>query len=207
VTQEMYEDLIGNNPAKFDQDDKNPIEQVRWTQAARYCNARSEQEKLKPCYDEETWKCDFAANGYRLPTEAEWEYACRAGTATKYWFSDDAQGLGANGWFKGNSAQKTHPAGGKPANPWGLLDIHGNVFEWCNDWYQADYYKTSPEKDPRGPDTGAKRLLRGGAWSSTPEKCTSAFRYSDMPTNPDSCLGYDYYGFRCVKNASEKETK
>ncbi len=201
VTQAMYEDLIGNNPAKFD-GEQNPMEQIRWTQAVRYCNARSEKEGLKPCYDEDTWACDFTANGYRLPTEAEWEYACRAGTTTKHSFGDDPQTLKSHAWFKANSDKKTHPVGAKTPNPWGLWDMYGNVAEWCNDWYAEDYYRSSPHNDPRGPDTGTKRVLRGGAWTSPPEKCSSVYRMSDAPALPDVCLGYDDYGFRCVRNAT-----
>jgi len=206
VSQKSYEDLMGVNISKFENDD-NPVEQVRWTQAVRYCNARSRAENLKPCYDETTWACDFTANGYRLPTEAEWEYACRAGTQTAYSFGDDAAQIKSFGWFKGNSEKKTHAVGGKPTNAWGLYDMHGNVAEWCNDFYAADYYKNSPAKDPRGPDQGHKRAIRGGSWNSPPEKCTSFFRLSDAPGLPDVCLGYDVYGFRCVRAAAGDASK
>ena len=202
VTQESYEDLMGVNPAKFE-GDKNPVEMVRWTQAVKYCNARSRKEALTPCYNETTWACDFSANGYRLPTEAEWEYACRAGTTTAYAFGDDTQSLGNHAWFKGNASKKTHPVGGKKSNAWGLQDMHGNVAEWCHDFYAADYYATSPAQDPRGPATGAKRVVRGGSWASAPEKCTAWFRTAEAPSLPDVCLGYDIYGFRCVRNAQK----
>ncbi len=198
VTQEQYEDLIGNNPAKFC-GAKLPVEQVRWTQAARYCNARSQKENLKPCYDEKTWGCDFDASGYRLPTEAEWEYACRAGTTTAYSFGNDSRIMDSYACYKGNSGRKTHVGNEKKPNPWGLHNMHGNVTEWCNDWYEPKYNAVSSEKDPRGPVSGTKRVLRGGSWSNPPEKCTSSYRYKDSPVLSDVCLGYDIYGFRCVR--------
>ncbi len=203
VTQESYEELMGVNPSKFE-GDLRPVEQVRWTQAVKYCNARSRKEGLAPCYNETTWQCDFSAAGYRLPTEAEWEYACRAGATTAYAFGDDAQGLGAHAWFKGNASRTTHPVGGKRSNAWGLVDMHGNVAEWCHDFYAADYYRTGPAQDPRGPATGQKRVVRGGSWAGTAEKCTAWFRAADAQSLPDVCLGYDIYGFRCVRSAAGK---
>lgn len=206
VTQKSYEQLMGVNISKFE-GDKNPVEQVRWTQAAKYCNTRSRLEDLKPCYDEATWQCDFSANGYRLPTEAEWEYACRAGSQTAYSFGDDPEALRTNGWFKRNADKKTHPVGAKPPNAWGLCDMHGNVAEWCNDFFLADYYQTSPTIDPHGPEQGTTRVIRGGHWSAAPEKCTSFHRMDDAPGLPDVCLGYDVYGFRCVRRAAEASVK
>jgi len=200
VTQASYEELMGINISKFE-GDNNPVEQVRWNQAARYCNARSRAAGLKPCYDETTWACDFSADGYRLPTEAEWEYACRAGTRTAYWFGDDPQRLGSFGWFRGNASKRTHPVATKPANPWNLRDMCGNVAEWCNDFYASDYYQVSPADNPRGPATGVKRVIRGGSWNSRPEQCASAARAGDAPSLPDVCLGNDVYGFRCVRRA------
>ncbi|MBI4662191.1 MAG: formylglycine-generating enzyme family protein [Verrucomicrobia bacterium] len=206
VTQQAYELLMGVNISKFEAE-KNPVEQVRWTQAAKYCNSRSFKEGLKPCYDETTWQCDFSANGYRLPTEAEWEYACRAGSQTAYSFGDDPEALRTCGWFKRNADKKTHPVGAKSPNAWGLHDMHGNVAEWCNDSYQAGYYKNSPASDPRGPEQGSTRVIRGGHWAASPEKCTSFYRMNDAPELPDICLGYDVYGFRCVRSATGAPVK
>ena len=143
----------------------------------------------------------IAANGYRLPTEAEWEYACRAGTTTAYFFGDDASKLKAYAWFEDNSGGKPRPVGQKPANPWDLYDMHGNIWEWCNDFYKVDYYQESPGENPRGPETGETRVLRGGAWKFSAESCSSAYRYNENPGYADVCFGYDIYGFRCVRNA------
>jgi len=200
VTQEQYEKLMGENPSRW-KGKTNPVEQMRWSDAVKYCNARSKAEGLEACYDLNTWKCDFTANGYRLPTEAEWEYACRAGTTTAYSFGDDASKLKAYAWFEDNSSGKPHPAGQKPANPWGLYDMHGNVWEWCNDFYKVDYYQESPKENPKGPETGETKVLRGGAWKFSAETCCSGYRYNENPGYSDVCFGYDIYGFRCVRNA------
>jgi len=201
VTQDEYQRVMGKNPSRWKGGD-NPVEQIRWSDAATYCNARSEAEGLRPCYDLQTWKCNFEANGYRLPTEAEWEYACRAGTKTAYSFGDDAAKLADHAWFDKNSGGKPQPVGQKPANPWGLFDMHGNMWEWCNDFYDVEYYKQSPEKDPRGPEAGDTKVVRGGAWKFGDESCRSGYRYNENPGYADVCFGYDIYGFRCVRNAA-----
>jgi len=198
ITQEEYERVMGENPSKV-KGRRNPVEQVRWSDAARYCNARSKSEGLDPAYDLKNWTCRFEADGYRLPTEAEWEYAARGGTGTSYSFGKADAKLVQHGWFKTNAAGKPHPVGQRRPNPWGLCDMHGNVWEWCNDFYGVDYYEQSPAKDPKGPDAGEKKVLRGGCWSSMPDACRSAYRYNEAPAYTDACFGYDIYGFRCVK--------
>jgi formylglycine-generating enzyme required for sulfatase activity len=204
VTQAEYEKLgkieAFPNPSHFQGADL-PVEQVTWPQAARYCNARSRLENLKPCYDEDTGACDFEASGYRLPTEAEWEYACRAGTDSEYSFSSEVRQLGDFAWFADNSARKTHPVGRKKPNLFGLFDMHGNVAEWCHDVYDPSYYKTSPEKNPRGPESGDQYVLRGGSWKSPAAAVRSAYRIGENPGFSDACLARDAIGFRCVRKA------
>ena len=202
VTQGQYKKLMEENPSRW-KADKNPVEQVRWSDAVKYCNARSLKENLQPCYDLQTWKCNFEANGYRLPTEAEWEYACRAGTKTKYFFGNDSSKLTDYAWLDENSRGKPRPIGQKQPNPWGLYDMYGNVWQWCNDFYKVDYYQQSPEENPRGPDDGETKVVRGGAWKFSADSCRSGYRYNEAPGYSDVCFGYDIYGFRCVRNAPD----
>lgn len=206
VTQEEFEKVMGANPSKR-KGRKNPVEQVRWSDAARYCNARSRLEGLQACYDLKTWECDFETDGYRLPTEAEWEYAARAGTNTKYSFGNDPQKLKHYAWVKENSGGRPRPVGQKIPNPWGLHDTQGNIWEWCNDFYEADYYQKSIKQNPKGPQTGEKRVLRGGCWNSPADECRPSFRYAENPAYTDICFGYDVYGFRCVRVASRKTSR
>jgi len=206
VTQEIYGKVTGTNPSKR-KNGRNPVEQTQWTDAAKFCNACSVLEGLTPCYNPKTWACDFRADGYRLPTEAEWEYACRAGTKTRYSFGDGPEKLAGYGWFKDNSGGAPRPVGRKAPNGFGLYDMHGNVWEWCNDYYRDDYYPKSPSLDPCGPAKGKTRVLRGGAWDSTAEKCTSAYRFKEFPTVTDACFGYDSYGFRRARNVGNTGVK
>lgn len=205
VTQELYTKVMGANPSKR-KDPKCPVERTQWTDAVRFCNKCSELDGLTPSYNLETWECDFAAGGYRLPTEAEWEYACRAGGTGKYGFGDSEKELPQHAWLRPHSQGKTQPVGQKLANRWGLFDMHGNVWQWCNDWYSDTYYATSPKEDPRGPATGKMRVLRGGAWDSTPDKCRAAYRNKEFPVYSDACFGADSYGFRRARNVEGKKT-
>ena len=197
VTQAEYERLMGDNPAKFVHP-QHPVEQIPWSDAVRYCNARSLEEGLEPAYDITSWTCNFEASGYRLPTEAEWEYAARAGTNTRYFFGNDARTLNTYAWYNENSGDKTRPVARKRANPWKLHDMTGNVWEWCNDYYSAAYYKESPKENPRGPETGEYKVLRGGCWNSSANSCRVACRYYEIPCYTDACFGYEIYGFRVV---------
>ncbi len=137
--------------------------------------------------------------GGTLPTEAQWEYACRAGTTTAYSFGDDPALLGDYAWFQDNSwgeglTNASSSVGLKLPNPWGLYDMHGNAYEWCSDWYDYDYYNDpSAGSDPTGPASGSYRVLRGGSWRNGATVCRSAYRFGDYPVN-----GFVNYGFRVV---------
>jgi hypothetical protein len=184
VTQELYQKVMGANPSK-QKNPKAPVAGVQWVDAARFCNKCSEQDGLKPCYDLKTWDCDLTADGYRLPTEAEWEQACRAGSTGRFPFGDDASSLGRHAWTKGNSEGKVHPVGEKEPNAWGLQDMLGNVWQWTNDWADAEK---------------KQRALRGGAWDTDPSKVEVSLRKKEFPVYTDACFGVDSNGFRRVKN-------
>jgi formylglycine-generating enzyme required for sulfatase activity len=127
---------------------------------------------------------------FRLPTEAEWEYACRAGSTTEYCFGNNENNLGEYAWYGSNSGEKTHPDGGKKPNTWGLYDMHGNVWEWCNDYYGDKYYESSTVEDPKGADSGAVRVLRGGSCLYVTRFCRSAHRFGFIPADRFVFLGF-----------------
>jgi acetoin utilization deacetylase AcuC-like enzyme/formylglycine-generating enzyme required for sulfatase activity len=204
VTQEHYGRFKLPNPSRF-KGPSLPVEMIPWTKAAVFCNIRSKAENLEPCYNEDTAECDFSKSGYRLPTEAEWEYACRAGTKTDYSFGGDARRAGDHGWFADNSGRKTHPVGQKKPNPWGLYDMHGNVAEWCNDMFGKDYYSTRVSANPRGPAEGEMYVLRGGSWKGSAEVLTSFHRVAENPGFSDACLAPDTMGFRCVRKTPKPQ--
>jgi formylglycine-generating enzyme required for sulfatase activity len=204
VTQENFGKLMRKDPSHF-KGARNPVERVPWGDAAWYCNHRSRDEGLEPCYDEKTGACDFRANGYRLPTEAEWEYACRAGSSADFHFGNDANQLVRYGWCRENSEGRTHPVGRKRPNRWGLHDMHGNVMEWCNDVYDAKYYERSPARNAHGPPDSprSKFVVRGGAWKASANACRAAHRAAESPSQPDGCFARDDIGFRCVRKAPD----
>jgi formylglycine-generating enzyme required for sulfatase activity len=203
VTQELYEKVMGVNPSKR-KDKQSPVERTQWTDAVRFCNKCSEMDGLSPCYNLQTWECNFAADGYRLPTEAEWEYACRAGSTTKFCCGDNEADLPEYAWYKPHSIGKTQPVAQKRPNHWGLYDMHGNVWQWCNDFYGENYYAESAKDNPRGPSSGNERVLRGGCWATEADKCRSAYRFKEFPVFTDACFGADSYGFRRAKSVAGK---
>jgi len=196
VTQKEYQEVMGTNPSRF-KGDNLPVEQVSWFDAVKYCNKRSQREGLTPAYTikgllgkKVTWNRN--ANGYRLPTEAEWEYACRAGTTTAY--NTGASISDNTGWYWDNSGKTTHPVGQKPANAWGLYDMHGNVDEWCWDWYGD--YPSGAQTDPVGASSGSNRVWRGGSWNQSAQYVRSALRINLSPT-----LRINILGFRVLRPA------
>lgn len=203
VTQAQFEAVMGKNPSHF-KGPSLPVESVSWYDAVEFCNALSKLEGLTPCYSGSGADivCDFSANGYRLPTEAEWEYAARGGTETDFNTGnmthekaeplDPAMDLA--GWYEGNAGMKSHAVELKKPNAFGLHDMHGNVREWCWDFYSSDYYESRPAKDPHGPAKGPRRVLRGGGWFDIAKNCRSAVRLASMPAFTDY-----YNGFRVVR--------
>jgi formylglycine-generating enzyme required for sulfatase activity len=185
VTQADYGQVMDRDPSKFKGDPNRPVEEVNWSDAVEFCQRLSASPKEK-------------ATGavYRLPTEADWEFACRAGTPTRYSFGDAPTALSQHAWWKDNSQGQTQPVGRLRPNAWGLFDMHGNVWEWCEDWYGP--YQAGTVSDPGGADTGSYRVLRGGGWYDDGRYCRSAFRLRYVP-------GYRNLGrgFRVVQVRSE----
>jgi len=184
VTQEQYERVMGSNPSYFTGSPgilgffgkgggpRHPVEQASWKDAVEFCRKLSAREGRR----------------YRLPTEAEWEYACRAGSTTSWCFGNDKSALRDYAWYRANSEGKTHPVAEKKPNAWGLYDMHGNVWEWCSDWF-GEYTSTAAD-DPTGATAGSLRVDRGGSWYGFPRNCRSAFRYGDTPGHRSSYLGF-----------------
>ena len=165
VTQAQWAAIMGGNPSNV-KGRSNPVEQVSWDDVQVFIKRLNAKE---------------GGNRYRLPTEAEWEYAARAGTDSTFSFGDDTASLGQYAWYEGNSGEKPHPVGQKKPNAWGLYDMHGNVWEWVQDWYGENYYRKSPGTDPKGPSSGSYRVGRGGSWVDSSGFCRSAQRICLIP--------------------------
>ncbi len=182
----------------FNQGEDNPVVCLSWYDAVEYCNWLSRREGLTPAYringENVTW--ETSANGYRLPTEAEWEYAARGGNRSRGYTYSGSDSAGDVGWYGDNSGDKTHPVGQKRPNELGLYDMSGNVWEWCWDRYDGDYYASSPSTDPIGPSSDSFRVFRGGSWLGVPEGLQADNRFGGRPS-----LGFIVLGFRPVRTA------
>jgi formylglycine-generating enzyme required for sulfatase activity len=192
ITQSQFEAIMkGFNPSHT-QGQSLPVTDVSWYDAADFCNRLSQACGFEQCYNNATWACDFSKNGFRLPTEAEWEYACRAGTNTRYYTGNEESDLSRAGWWYENSGFMLMPVGLKEPNTWGLFDTLGNVWEWCNDWFDLGYYSVSPRENPIGPSYSSAKALRGGGFTSYTVSCF--WRSYSNPTH----RGYSM-GFRIVR--------
>ena len=183
VMQGNYQMLMTNNPSAFPGDLRRPVEKVYWSDATNYCAQLTARE--------------LAANrlpvgySYRLPTEAEWEYACRAGTTNRFYWGDDPDytNITNYAWYFGNSGGLTHPVGQKRPNKWGLYDMNGNVVQWCSDWWQP-YLSGGTVTNPVGPNSSGGHIIRGGSWNYAAKYCRSAERYYDIPSDKSSLVGF-----------------
>jgi len=195
VTQKEWKEIMGDNPSDFKGDDL-PVENISWFDAISYCNKISLEEGLKPCYRNKSGEiiCDWTANGYRLPTEAEWEYAAKGGIQCKGYIFSGSNNVYAVAWFKGNSKQ-THKIGTKKPNELGLYDMSGNVFEWCWDGYNENYYFSNQNFNPKGDEKKWAKVYRGGSWDHKSDYCKNVRR-----AKCDSWQKWNYLGFRVVRN-------
>ena len=189
VTQGQWETLMGSNPSTFDSCGTDcPVERVDWLDAVEYANALSRSEGLAACYTSSGGVVGggsvYDCAGYRLPTEAEWEYAARAGTpSARYGQLDDIA------WHSDNSGHEPHPVGTRTTNAWGLYDMLGNVWEWTHDWYERQY-GTSAQTDPAGPSSGRRRVVRGGCWDVSARMTRSAERFKRVPVGRAHVIGF-----------------
>ena len=190
VTQELFGTVMGQNPSKW-KGPRNSVDKVTWAEANEFCRkATAELRLLKLIGGNEV---------IRLPTEAEWEYACRAGTTTRYSFGDDPAGLKDYAWFKENSKGEDPPVGKKKPNAWGLYDMHGYIWEWCQDAWHPSYEGAPADGSARDAKDAKERVLRGGAWPDPADMCRSAYRFKAAVD-----VKSDAIGFRCVR-ADEKK--
>jgi len=184
ISQRIYRIVTGSNPSTIIADEL-AVNNIGWLDAIKFCNKLSKLQNLDSVYqisgDNVIW--NTKANGWRLPTEAEWEYSCRAGTTTDY----NSNSLVDVAWYSDNSGNKMHPVGKKLANDFGLFDMHGNLWEWCYDYYDDFYYDTRPAIDPTGPKAGTRRVIRGGAFDKGPNYARSANR--TIPENLNGNTG------------------
>jgi formylglycine-generating enzyme required for sulfatase activity len=167
ITNAQWRRVMLTVPSRW-QEDNHPVENVTWEKVVEFCH------RLSSLPEEQA-----AGRTYRLPTEAEWEYACRAGATTRYCFGDADTLLGEYAWFAGTSAEQSHPVGGKKPNAWGLYDVHGNVWEYCGDWFDPHFYTRSTKTDPQGPtEPGPFHVIRGGSWRSDQHDSRAADRHN-----------------------------
>ena len=175
ITQAQWQEVMGNNPSHFQNCPQCPVEQVSWKDAQDFLKKLNER---------------YPGMNYRLPTEAEWEYAARGGKQSQGFTYAGGNDVEKVGWYHTNSEKKTHPVGQKQPNELGIFDLSGNVWEWCQDWYKDDYYKHSPRENPTGPDSGGYRVLRGGSWYINATSCVYPIAAAAAPVTATHYIGF-----------------